>query len=84
MAINSHEVEAVVHNRYFFMDFDFVCGDEREYKRNKYSIPQLMANTMVQILSLCITPFISYVHFNLFSCTYCTNQSFCYYYFVGL
>jgi len=30
MAINSHDVKAVVHNQYFFMDFDLVCGDEEE------------------------------------------------------
>jgi len=32
MAANSLDVEAVAHDRCFFMDFDFVCGDEGEQK----------------------------------------------------
>jgi len=32
MAANSRDVEAVVCNRCFFMDFNFVCGDEGEQK----------------------------------------------------
>ena len=28
MAADSHEIEAIVRNWCFFMDFDFVCGDE--------------------------------------------------------
>ena len=30
MAINSRDIKAVVHNRCFVMDFDFVCGDKGE------------------------------------------------------
>jgi len=30
MVVCSRDVEAVIRNRCFFMDFDFVCGDERE------------------------------------------------------
>ena len=30
MAINSHGIEAVVHDWCFFMDFDLDCGDPGE------------------------------------------------------
>ena len=29
MAISSSDVEVVVHDRFFFMDFAFVCDDAR-------------------------------------------------------
>ena len=32
MAINSRDIKVVVCNRYFFMDFNFVCSDEVEHK----------------------------------------------------
>ena len=39
MAINSHDVKAVVHDQCFFMDFDFVCGDEvRDVERMTYPV----------------------------------------------
>ena len=28
MAVNSHYINTVARDRCFFMDFDFVCGDE--------------------------------------------------------
>jgi len=38
MAICSCNVEVIVHDQCFFMDFDFVCGDEREYKNTIYPV----------------------------------------------
>ena len=32
MAICSRDVEMVFHDRCFFMDFDFVCGDAGQQK----------------------------------------------------
>jgi len=31
MAVCSHDVKVVVHDRRFFIDFNFVCGDSGEY-----------------------------------------------------
>ena len=32
MAVNARDVEAIVCNKCFFMDFDFACSDAGEYK----------------------------------------------------
>ena len=32
MALNSRDVEVVVHDQCFFMDFDLLCGDEGKQK----------------------------------------------------
>ena len=32
MAVNLCDVEAVIRDQCFFMDFNLVCGDEREKK----------------------------------------------------
>jgi len=53
MAINSRNVKVVVRDRCFFMDFNFVCGDAGSRRNDLPRNTQLM----VQILSLCITPF---------------------------
>ena len=33
MSVNSRDVEAVIHDRCFFIDFDIICGDAGEYKK---------------------------------------------------
>ena len=62
MAVNSRDVKAVVRIQCFFMDFDlFVVmkGSRRNSLPMQQSIPQFMANMMVQNLSLYLTSFIS-------------------------
>ena len=60
---NSRDIEAVVRDRCFFVDIDFVVVTQGS-RRDNLPISQFMANTMVQILSLSITPFVSYTCFS--------------------
>ena len=38
MAVNSHDVKAVVSDQCFFMDFDCVCGDAGDYPVTHFSV----------------------------------------------
>ena len=71
MAANSRDVEAVVRDRCFFMDFDFVVmkGSRRN---NLPSSPFL--SLIVQISSPYLTPFTSYIQAPIVYFPY-TNQS---------
>ena len=75
MAANSCDVEAVVHDRCFFMDFDFAAVMKGSRRNILPSSPFL--SLIVQISSPYLTPFTSYIQAPIvyFPYTYCTNQS---------
>jgi len=61
MAVNSLDVEVVVCDHYFFMNFSFACGDAGKGITHPV-VHYHIVNTLVQISSPYISPFVSYVH----------------------
>ena len=47
MNANSSDIEAVAHDWYFFMDFNYVCGDAGEYKEYMYTVTYPAIHSLV-------------------------------------
>jgi len=68
MGVCLRNVETILRNRFFLIDFAFVCSEERWYteKLTQYLIPLFMVNMMVQIVTQYILLFVSYHRFSIY------------------